>query len=134
MANPKRRKPATRRPNQPRKTTTAPRRAMPVKPRVTTAPPDSTLRTAVAGWSRAPMIWLSRQPKFLIPAVMLALILTGLLAPVPVAVVALVIVVAFVGWLGFLSWPVLSAGARGVRAFMISVLILAIVGRIAGWL
>lgn len=106
---------------------------MPGKPPAGPVASESPLRTAVAERSRGLVVWLSRQPQFLIPAVMLGLVVVGLAAPVVMAVVALVLVLAFIGWLAFLSWPVLGPGARGIRVAMVAVLVLAMVGRVAGW-
>lgn len=97
-------------------------------------PADSALRAAVAERSRTPVVWLSRLPQFLVPALMVALLLVGLVAPLVVAVVALVVIIAFVGWLAFLSWPVLAPPQRGMRIVAIAILVVALVGRLGGWL
>jgi hypothetical protein len=65
---------------------------------------------------------------------MLLLMLVGLTAPLPYALPALAIAAAFVAWLAFLSWPVLSAGGRTLRIAMICLVVGAAVGRAAGWL
>ena len=89
---------------------------------------------AVADRSRGLVVLLSRQPQFLIPAVMVVLMLVGLLAPLAVALPALVVIGMFVTWLAFLSWPVIDTRQRVVRVVMIAVIALAFVGRTAGWL
>jgi hypothetical protein len=88
---------------------------------------------AVANRSRGIVVGLSRQSPFLIPGVMLALMLVGLIAPLVFALPALALVVVFVGWLAFLSWPVLAPGQRAIRVVMIAVVGFAGVGRVAGW-
>jgi len=80
------------------------------------------------------MLWLSERPQFLIPAVMVALMVTGLLAPLLVALPAFALVAVFMSWLAFLSWPVIERGQRAARAAMIAVVLFAAVGRVAGWL
>jgi Family of unknown function (DUF6703) len=94
---------------------------------------DTALRKTVAARSRGTVVWLSMQPPLLIPAGMLVLMLVGLLAPVALGVPALVVVALFVGWLGFLSWPVLALGQRAIRVVMVAVVVFAAVGRLAGW-
>jgi hypothetical protein len=65
---------------------------------------------------------------------MLLLMLVGLSTPLPFALPALAIAAAFVTWLAFLSWPVLTSGARLLRVVMVGVVVGAAVGRAAGWL
>jgi chromate transport protein ChrA len=77
---------------------------------------------------------LSRQPKLLMPAIMVIFVLAGLAAPVPVAVVCLVLLAIFVGWLGFLSWPVLDSRGRTMRALVLIVIVGVAVARITGLL
>lgn len=79
------------------------------------------------------MVWLSRLPTYLVPALMVVLLLVGLLAPLGVAVVALVVIIAFIGWLAFLSWPVLAVPQRGMRVLALTLLALALIGRVGGW-
>lgn len=89
---------------------------------------------AVADRSRGFVVLLSRQPKLLLPAVMVVLMIVGLAAPLAFAAPALVVIVLFVTWLAFLSWPVIDARQRAVRVVMIAIVALALVARIAGWL
>jgi hypothetical protein len=65
---------------------------------------------------------------------MVALVLTGLAAPVPLAVVALIILAIFIGWLAFLSWPVLDTRGRTMRLLVAVVLVGVAVARISGLL
>ncbi len=80
------------------------------------------------------MVWLSRLPQFLVPTLMVTLLLVGLVAPLVVAVVALVVIIVFIAWLAFLSWPVLAPPQRGMRIVAIAILVVALVGRLGGWL
>ncbi len=79
------------------------------------------------------MVWLSRLPQFVIPAAMVALMVVGLAATIAVALPALLLVMMFIGWLAFLSWPVISLGQRAIRLVAIGLVVLAAVGRVAGW-
>jgi hypothetical protein len=65
---------------------------------------------------------------------MLALMLVGLTTPLPYALPALAVAAAFVAWLGYLSWPVLSSGGRLLRIVMVCLIVGAGVGRAFGWL
>jgi Family of unknown function (DUF6703) len=120
--------------------TSGPARAKPTQPHRAEAAPstaktgETALRMAVADRSRGVVVWLARQPPLLIPAVMLALMLIGLVvSTLAIAVPALALVVVFVGWLAFLSWPVLAPGQRAIRVVMIGVVLFAALGRVAGW-
>lgn len=95
---------------------------------------DSELRRAVADRSVGVVVWLSRLPTYLVPALMVLLLLVGLLAPLAIAVVSLVVIIGFIGWLAFLSWPVLVGPQRGMRLLALGILVLALVGRLGGWL
>jgi hypothetical protein len=88
----------------------------------------------VAARSRPILEWLSRLPPLAVPVAMLLLMLVGLSAPLPFALPALAIAAVFVGWLAFLSWPVLSSGGRILRTTMICLVVGAGVARAGGWL
>ena len=78
-------------------------------------PPASPLRTAVERRSRVLLVALSQQPKWLLP-VASALLLAGVvLLPTVPALVCLVVLLAVVGWLGYLSWPVADGRGRAIR-------------------
>lgn len=79
------------------------------------------------------MVWLSRLPQFVIPAAMVGLMVVGLAATTAVALPALLLVMMFIGWLAFLSWPVISLGQRAIRLVAIGLVVVAAVGRVAGW-
>ncbi len=83
--------------------------------------------------SRGLLVRLSRLPKLVIPALMLALMLTGLSAPLPVALVALGLAAAFVGWLAMLSWPVLDVRGKFVRGLMLGLIAGSAIARVNGW-
>jgi small-conductance mechanosensitive channel len=62
---------------------------------------------------------MARMPMWAIPAVILLLMVVGLSAPLVYAVPALVVVALFMGWLAYLSWPVLTPRGRLLRVVMI---------------
>jgi hypothetical protein len=45
-----------------------------------------------------------------------------------------VIAAGFVGWLAYLSWPLLTPGGRLLRGVMLGLVVGAAVGRCVGWL
>ncbi|MEJ7630109.1 MAG: DUF6703 family protein, partial [Nocardioidaceae bacterium] len=94
---------------------------------------DTALRTAVAERSRGIVVWFSSLPQFAIPGAMVALMAVGLAAPLVVALPALLLILVFIGWLAFLSWPVIAGGQRAVRLVAIGLVVLAVAGRLAGW-
>lgn len=91
-----------------------------------------TPATAPSPRSQALLLRLSRLPRLLVPAVVLALTVTGLAAPPWIGVPCLLLVVAFVGWLATLSWPVLPAAGRVLRLLTAGLLLAAAAGRATG--
>ena len=77
-----------------------------------------SVRTQIEGVSRPLLVRLSRLPRPLILIGTLALVVIGMLAPLPVALVALAVVFAFVVWIAYLSWPVVGTGGRVARMAM----------------
>lgn len=90
-----------------------------------------TLRESVAARSRRPLAVLSRQPRWLLPAVSIALLLLGLFAHGLFSAVPLLVLGAFLLWLGYLSWPAVSPGARVLRVLVVLVLFAAGAYRLA---
>ncbi len=99
-------------------------------PAVTAEQSHSALRER----SRPLLVRLSRLPKLVIPAAMLACMLIGLAAPLPVALVALAFATAFVAWLAVLSWPVLDVKGKFVRGLMLGLVVGSAIARVNGWL
>ncbi|GAC1330125.1 MAG: hypothetical protein NVSMB13_18040 [Mycobacteriales bacterium] len=62
-----------------------------------------------------PLAYLSRIPRLLLPLVLLVLVVGGLSLGGVGGAALLVLVAAFLGLLGYLSWPALSPGGRAVR-------------------
>jgi hypothetical protein len=100
-------------------------RPHPVRPRVPKPPSDR---------SAALVQRLNRLPRFVAPVLTFALLVYGLLGhPVWLAVACLVLVIAFLCWLSSLSWARTPTRGRLLRELMILLIIIATVGRIAGW-
>lgn len=96
--------------------------------------PTSASRAQVARRSQSLIIRLSQLPRLVIPVTMLVLMLIGLMAPLPLALPALALIVVFVLWLAYISWPALDNRGRLLRGIMLGAVVGAAVGRAVGWL
>jgi len=83
------------------------------------------LRGAVEQRSAPVLVWLSTRPTLLLPLASLALLVAGLAAPLPVALPLLLVLLAIVGWLTYLSWPAVHGTARYVRVATVALVALA---------
>ena len=116
-----RRKPASRPGAGQRRTRPAPMVPPPTAP---------GLRGDVERRSAPVLVWLSTRPKILLPLASLALLIGGLAAPLPVALPLLLVLLAIVGWLTYLSWPVVHGTARYVRLATVGLVAAAVVLRL----
>ena len=92
--------------------------------------PVSPLRARITKASYPVIAKLHAMPKLTLPVASLLLVLIGAFAPVGVAVVALLLLALLLGWLGFLSWPVVSTSSRLLRVFAVLVIVFFAVSRI----
>ncbi|KIH98520.1 hypothetical protein LP52_12495 [Streptomonospora alba] len=94
-------------------------------------PPGDTLYTPGAGplrrdierRSAVPLVWLHNAPNLLLPAVVGAVLIAGLVVAGVVGAVLLALLAAFFGWLAFLAWPRLRGGERAMRVVAVGVLL-----------
>ena len=93
--------------------------------------PVSPLRARITKISYPVVAKLHTMPKLTLPGITLVLALVGVFAPLSVGIPALILLALLLGWLGFLSWPVVTTGQRFIRVFTVLVLILFAVSRIA---
>jgi hypothetical protein len=93
--------------------------------------PVSPLRQRITKISYPYVAKLHGMPKLTLPGITLVLALAGVIAPVPVAVPALILLALLLAWLGFLSWPVVGKGARFIRIFSILIIVFYAITRIA---
>ncbi len=93
--------------------------------------PVSPLRQRITKFSYPYIARLHSMPKLTLPGITLVLALAGVFGPVALAVPALIVLALMLSWLGFLSWPVVTTGARLIRIFSILVVLLFAVSRIA---
>lgn len=88
-------------------------------------PGAAGLRLAVERRSAAPMAFLFTQvPRWVTPAVMVVLLLAGFAVQSWLGGLAVLPVLAFIGWLAYLSWPSLRVGGKLLRVAMLTFLVL----------
>ncbi|MGN9837884.1 DUF6703 family protein [Nonomuraea sp. H19] len=88
-------------------------------------PGATGLRKAVEQRSALPMTYLFTQvPRWLTPVVLVVLLLVGFAVTNPLGGVAVLPVIAFIGWLAYLSWPSLGIGGKLMRVAMLTFLVL----------
>ena len=73
---------------------------------------------------------LTRAPRFVLPVLSAALLLAGLGLPPLAGLVFFVLLVALVGWLSYLSWPVTRPPARALRVVVLLLILGAAVRRL----
>ena len=69
------------------------------------------------------LAWLSQRPKLLLPGAVLVLLLASSALPTALGAVCLLLVLLVVGWLSYLSWPVLPARARVLRLLVLLMIV-----------
>jgi len=104
---------------------------MPSRSTPPSRPPATGLRREVERRSATLLVFLSHQPKLLVPLVSLLLLIGGLALPNVLGAVCLALLALLVGWLTYLSWPVVVGPARAVRMATLGLLLVLIVSRIA---
>lgn len=70
-----------------------------------------------------PLLWLRGLPRGVVAVLPVALVGLGFLAPPVIGLIPIAAAVGFLGWLGYLSWPVISPGARAARLAVIAALL-----------
>lgn len=70
------------------------------------------------------LVFLFQLPRWVIPVVMVALMLTGVVVADWRGGLAVLPVLAFVLWLAYMSWPSLRAGGRLLRVALVTFLVL----------
>lgn len=112
-----------------RKPVSRPRTSRPKEPLVKQPAPG--LRGKVERGSAPALLWLSSRPRFIVPLLTVVLLVAGLAAPTPIGVPLLLLLVLLVGWLSYLSWPVVSGVQRWVRLATIGLVLAAVVGKLS---
>jgi hypothetical protein len=89
-----------------------------------------TLRHQVERTSAPLLLRLHRLPRAVVPLGTVTLVLVGVLTPPPVGLLALAVVVLFVSWIAYLSWPVVSGSARLLRVAMVGLVVVLALSRL----
>lgn len=112
------------------------RRKPPPRPRQRKEPlvtqPAPGLRGEVERTSAGALVWLSSRPRFFVPLLSAVLLLGGLFAPPGFGVPLLLLLAAFVGWLTYLSWPVIAGVQRLLRLSVLGLVLAAVAGKLSG--
>lgn len=88
-----------------------------------------TFRATVEKRSAPVLVLLSQQPRLLVPVLSLLLLVGGLALPPAAGVLCLLVLLAFVLWLSYLSWPAVVGQARVLRFVTIGLVVFAVVRR-----
>jgi len=96
-----------------------------------TTPGAGPLRTKIETASRGPLVRLHAAPRWALFLAFLALAVgVGVVPGVWGALCALVLA-AFLSWLAYLAWPRLTPGSRMVRVIVVTLLLAAVIAKIA---
>ena len=98
-----------------------PKKPNPTVPVVT----HSALRKRVTDLSAPILLRIHGLPKFLVPGLIAVLMLLGLFLRAPYSGVALTAVSVFIGWLMYVSWPLLDSKSKLIRSLVFLILIAA---------
>ncbi|MEV7007802.1 DUF6703 family protein [Streptosporangium sp. NPDC051022] len=82
------------------------------------------LRRRVEQRSAAPLVFLFQLPRWVVPAVLVALLLAGFAVSSFWGGLAVLPVIGFVGWLAYMSWPSLGIRGRVLRVALLTFLLL----------
>jgi hypothetical protein len=91
-----------------------------------------TLRKRVEVLSAPTLIRLHSLPRSVMPVLILLFMFVGLVKDNVIGGIALLIVAAFVGWLLYLSWPLLEGRARIIRALAVLLVVAASFSKFVG--
>ncbi|MFC4059491.1 DUF6703 family protein [Planomonospora corallina] len=87
-------------------------------------PGATGLRKKAERLSATPLVFLFQLPRWVLPVLLVVLLLAGFAVPSFWGGLAVLPVAAFVGWLAYMSWPSLGAGARVLRIALLTFLLL----------
>jgi hypothetical protein len=92
-------------------------------------PDPSPARASIEQRSATTLLWLHQLPRWLLPLLAVALLVTGLAVAGWAGAIALFAVAGVLGWLAAVSWPKLSAQGRALRVLAVALVIAAAVVR-----
>ena len=92
-------------------------------------PDPSPARASIEQRSATPLLWLHQLPRWLLPVLAVALLVTGLAVAGWAGAIALFALAGVLGWLSTVSWPRLNAQGRALRVLGVGLLVAAAVIR-----
>lgn len=131
---PHQRRAPNRRPAAPTAGSRAPRAGGTRRPGPPEPAAPASFRARLEKASYPILVTLTGAPKWLLGLVTAAVLVGGLLAPVPWGPVLLGIVVLFLAWLLTLAWPRLDGKAKAVRLFVVVAMVALVAAQAAGLL
>ena len=84
---------------------------------MSTKPPG---REATEHRSTVPLTYLRQLPPWTIPVLSVVLLVAGLTIKGPVGATAIALLLVFLGWLAYLSWPRLDPAGRLLRVIILA--------------
>lgn len=97
---------------------------------MTTELPKSELRKRLEVLSTPLLLKINSMPRAITPLVIVGALLIGLFNPGVVGGLAILFVAAFIGWLLFLSWPLLEVRAKALRLAVLLMILTSAVAQI----
>jgi hypothetical protein len=81
---------------------------------------NPTGREAAERRSRVPLAYLRQMPSWAIPVLSAALLVAGLAIKGPGGAAAIALLLVFLGWLAYVSWPRLDTAGRLLRVIILA--------------
>lgn len=88
-------------------------------------PGATGLRREVERRSAASLVYLHQLPRWVLPLVLVAVLITGFAVPGWGGAAAFAVLAALLGWFSYLSWPSLTGTTRLLRAVVITAVLVA---------
>lgn len=90
------------------------------------------VRRTIERWSATPLVFLHQLPRWVLPLVLVALLIAGMVGTGWVGAAALLVLAALLAWLAYLSWPTTPVSGRALRLGAFVVLVLLAAGHVFG--
>jgi len=92
--------------------------------------PAPGVRGKVERMTAPVLVYLSSLPRAVLPIASVVLLITGLAAPAVIGVPAMLLVIALIGWLTYVSWPAVQGVQRLLRLAVVGLLLAALLARL----
>ena len=93
---------------------------------------QSPARRKLEAVSYKPLKFIHSMPRLVLPIVMGALLLAGLLIPSSLAGLLLIVLGLLLAWLVALSWPAIEVSSRAIRVVVIAMIFAAAIWKLGG--